>query len=90
MAPGDRGREAVMLALRTREGLDEGELGRRHGVSLDRAGAFMDRCAERGLARREGTRFSLTPAGFFVSSGIIAELLDRMETIEGGNENEAG
>ena len=76
LTPRDRLVEYVMLSLRRKEGLDLFDLTR---LSDE---AFAESCARKmaswekhGLCRKTSAGFALTPEGFFVSNGIISELI---------------
>lgn len=85
LTPELRGREALMLALRTAEGLDLDEYAARHGRDprTERAG-LLAQLERQGLARLTGARLALTPAGFLLSNSVIRAL-----GFEDGDENSA-
>ena len=71
VSPEERARERVMLGLRTSRGI-------RSGYFLDEP-AFFELAGEyaaHGLGRLNDDTFSLTPAGYMVSNGIINNFLD--------------
>lgn len=66
----------IMLRLRLTEGLDLQALQRQQGVTLTPAQlAFWDSCVQNGLARRQGSRLSLTPRGMLVQNSILCHLI---------------
>ena len=68
--------EFIMLRLRLSEGLDLEELSRRWPVAdLTGLGRGISPLCKAGYARFDGRRLALTPEGFLVSNGIIAQLL---------------
>ena len=75
LGPEVRAREALMLALRTAEGLDLDEHRRRCGVDLaaERAGLLAD-LARAGLAVLADGRLRLTRRGMLVSNSVIRAL----------------
>ena len=71
VSPEERARERVMLGLRTSRGIIS-------GYFLDES-AFFELAGEyaaHGLGRLNDDTFSLTPAGYMVSNGIINNFLD--------------
>ncbi len=70
-----RAREAVMLALRTTEGLDVAAHRARFGENLpDERAELLDQLGRAGLAKLAAGRLRLTRDGMLVSNGIIRAL----------------
>ncbi|MBN2171426.1 MAG: coproporphyrinogen III oxidase family protein [Candidatus Krumholzibacteriota bacterium] len=67
--PGERRLEALLLGLRTRRGLAAGD------PALAGAGPILAQLADQDWARREGTRWRLTPAGWLRLDAILARLV---------------
>ncbi len=68
--------EAVMLGLRTAEGIDRDALRQRFGdelVTLDECA--VERLTGEGLLRCDGTRIQPTPRGMAVAEGLVRSLL---------------
>ncbi len=75
LSPQIRAREALMLALRTAEGLDLDAYALAHGIDLRRERADLLAQLDRaGLARVSAVRLALTPAGMLVSNSVIRAL----------------
>jgi len=75
LADSDLALEAVMLGLRTREGIDLDSLRFLYGVDLLALNRErIERSVERGLARLESGRLSLTVRGLAVTDAIAREL----------------
>lgn len=75
LSPRIRAREALMLALRTAEGLDLDAYALAHGADLRVHRAELLAQLERaGLARAAAGRLALTPAGMLVSNSVIRAL----------------
>ena len=70
ISPRERRRERIMLFLRTARGIPAEEAAGAEG--------FLRRCAENGLARERGGRWSLTDEGFFVSNAVILGVLEAL------------
>lgn len=68
--------EYLMLALRTCDGIDEGEFQRRFHRDFAPIFAKLEPYVKSGHATWENGRFSLTPEGFLVSNVIIGDALD--------------
>jgi oxygen-independent coproporphyrinogen-3 oxidase len=67
--------EALLLGLRTAEGIDLAAFRRRHGGDLVAANPdLLPRLAEGGLARLDDGRLALTLDGLAVADGIAAQL----------------
>lgn len=76
LSPEIRAREALMLALRTAEGLDLDAYAGRTGQDLRVARAdLLAQLAGAGLVRLEPERLRLTPAGLLVSNSVIRALV---------------
>lgn len=68
-------REALMLALRTAEGLDVADYARRFGVEVPQARAgLLAQLEQAGLAELSGGRLRLTTEGMLVSNSVIRAL----------------
>ncbi|MBI5519007.1 MAG: radical SAM family heme chaperone HemW [Desulfovibrio sp.] len=68
-------REALMLALRTAEGLDVAAHARRFGVDVPaRHAALLEQLERAGLAELSGGRLCLTTEGMLVSNSVIRAL----------------
>ncbi len=76
----ERGREYLMLGLRTARGVEEREYRERYRMDFAPLEAELEKYRSQGWAERtpEG-RWRLTPEGFLVSNRLIGELLDRQE-----------
>ena len=67
--------EAVMLGLRTYEGIDLERLRARHGVDLERHNErLLEELAEEGLVRIEGSALAPTPRGLAVADTLARSL----------------
>ncbi|HEX4954961.1 MAG TPA: radical SAM family heme chaperone HemW [Thermoanaerobaculia bacterium] len=67
--------EAVMLGLRTTEGIDLASFTERYGFDLAAANAArLERWREQGLVRLEDGRLAATLAGLAVADGLVAAL----------------
>lgn len=77
--PLERTAEYLMLGLRTAGGVSGSEYTRRFRVSFEAIERVLERQAARGLSRREGDRWRLTPEGFLLSNRLIGEVLDARE-----------
>lgn len=74
LTPGNLALEALMLGLRTKDGLDLGEFRERYGVELEARNAdLLERAHENGLLVREGERLKPTLAGFAVADGLARD-----------------
>ena len=80
--PSERAGEYLMLRLRTTKGIDSAEFERRFFTKFDLIEDALQRYIAHNYAVQEGTRFKLTPKGFFVSNAIISELLLVLEKSE--------
>ncbi len=66
--------EALMLRLRTKEGLDFRDFRERYGVDLEAKNAgLLERAYENGLLVRDGERLKPTLAGFAVADGLARD-----------------
>ncbi|MFA7388791.1 MAG: coproporphyrinogen III oxidase, partial [Proteiniphilum sp.] len=72
----ERYNEFILTGLRTMWGINLQELEKRFGVEL------LDYCMNnvqpylnRGLVRQEGSKLILTREGFFISDGIMSDLM---------------
>jgi oxygen-independent coproporphyrinogen-3 oxidase len=76
LAPRDAAGEALMLALRTREGADPSRIGARWGVDVEAEfGAAFHSLAEDGLVARRGARIVLTRTGVLFANQVCARVL---------------
>ena len=63
--------EALMLGLRTADGIDLEEFRRRYGVDLQKQNEpLIERLVQEGLLRMEGTRLLPTLAGLAVTDSL--------------------
>jgi oxygen-independent coproporphyrinogen-3 oxidase len=68
--------EALMLGLRTVEGVDLAVLRARHGVDVASANAaLLERLCEEGLLALDGQRLLPTPAGLAVADGLAGRFV---------------
>lgn len=74
----ERGREYVMLGLRTAEGIDKKYFGRFYRMDFAPLAALLEGYAAQGWAVREGDRWRLTPEGFLRSNALLVELLEKI------------
>jgi len=73
----ERAREALMLGLRQRAGIDVDEFESRFRVSLDRlAGQTIRRMEQAGWLEHSDRRLRLTEEGVFVADTVVSELLN--------------
>jgi oxygen-independent coproporphyrinogen-3 oxidase len=76
LASEERAREALMLGLRQRDGIDISEFESRFDVSLERlAGETIRRMKAAGWVERIGQQLRLTAEGVFVADTVVSELL---------------
>lgn len=76
LASEDKAREAIMLALRLRAGLDLKEFQKRFGVDIEAlCGDTMRRAVDAGLARVSDGRLALTQDGLMIADSVISEFL---------------
>jgi oxygen-independent coproporphyrinogen-3 oxidase len=69
--------EAIMLGLRTREGVDLPAVTGRFGLDPDHlCGAAVDRLLVDGLLSRQGERLCLTRRGLMLANAVCAEFLE--------------
>jgi oxygen-independent coproporphyrinogen-3 oxidase len=66
--------EDVMLAMRTRQGLDHEVLALRYGLDAGRLGRVLAGLAGDGLVVREGNFVALSPKGILVGDAVVAEI----------------
>lgn len=77
LQPAERAREAMIMGLRLREGVDLNALASHCKVDVD---ALIDKrqariLEEHGLVRNDGHRLAVTPAGMLLLDGILGELV---------------
>ena len=71
LGPSDLALEALMLGLRTSDGVDLDRLAKRHGLLLrKRNAAVIDRMSRDGLLRDEGTRLVATVRGWAIADAL--------------------
>lgn len=75
----ERGGEYIMLRLRTTQGIEEWEYRRSYFMNFDPIETKLMTYEQHGWARREGSRWRLTPQGFLISNQLIGELMDCQE-----------
>lgn len=77
LASDDRAREALLMGLRLREGVDLDHISRRSGLPADRLvdAAAVDRMAALGLIRWKGARLTVTAAGMLLLDAILPEIV---------------
>ena len=69
--------EAVMLGLRTTDGVDERLFEKRYGVSLrGRYGEKLEAIVRDGLGGWQNGRFALTPRGIEIQNDVLVRLMD--------------
>ena len=69
--------EYVMLRMRLFDGVDGRDFEERFGVDFYmKFGQYLEEYVEGGFVRRNGTRFSFTAKGMFVSNYILSAVLD--------------
>lgn len=74
LTPEDLALEALMLRLRTKEGLDLEELRERYGLDLEaKNAALIRRAVEEGLLLRQGEKLQPTTAGLAVADGLARD-----------------
>jgi len=66
--------EEVMLAMRTRQGLDPRLLALRYDLDTGRLGRVLAELAGEGLVVRKGNFVALSPTGILVGDAIVAEI----------------
>jgi len=74
----ERGREYLMLSLRTAAGIDVQSFERRFRQRFSVLTPLLENYAAHGLARSTERGWRLTPKGFLVSNAIIASLMDAL------------
>ena len=80
LAPEERDTEYIMLALRTREGLDGPTFQRRYRQRFEPLARALAPMAAAGLAEETAPgRWRLTPRGFLVSNAVIRRLWEALE-----------
>ncbi|MFN3653043.1 MAG: radical SAM family heme chaperone HemW [Armatimonadota bacterium] len=68
--------EAMMVGLRTREGISVGELSRRFGLDVEALhGAVLRECREDGLLEPYGDRLRLTRRGIMLANAVCERFL---------------
>jgi oxygen-independent coproporphyrinogen-3 oxidase len=76
LAPREACGEAVMLGLRTRDGVNLEEVAARHGVDADACfGDAVRRLEADGLLTRQGPAMKLTRRGILLANAVCAEFL---------------
>ena len=75
----DRAAEALMLALRTSDGVDAVQFETRFARSFAPVERVLTPLIARGCVRRDGTRWSLTENGFLLSNPILVSVLEAVE-----------
>ena len=75
----DRAEEGLMLPLRMTRGLDLAAYAEENVLDARPLAKILDKYVPAGLARRDGSRYALTPKGMFVSDYILAELFGAIE-----------
>ena len=74
LTPKDLALEALMLGLRTVDGIDLNEFRERYGMDLQKQNEpLIERLVERGLLRVEGNRLIPTLAGFAVIESVVRD-----------------
>jgi oxygen-independent coproporphyrinogen-3 oxidase len=77
LSPEERAREALMLGLRQRTGIDIPQFETRFDVSLEAlAGQTIRRMQSAGWLQRDDARLQLTNEGVFVADTVVSELLN--------------
>jgi len=74
--PRERVGEYLMLGLRLREGISEGDFRRNYARDFAPVRKALLPYLKTGHVREENGRFSLTPEGFLISNRIISDVLD--------------
>ncbi|MEY4890046.1 MAG: hypothetical protein RIQ75_1176, partial [Pseudomonadota bacterium] len=77
LSPAEQAREALLMGLRLREGIDLADIARRTGVKVD---ALIDadaatRLAGYGLIILYGSRITVLPDGMLLLDRILAEIV---------------
>ncbi len=72
----DRGREYLMLGLRTAHGVSAREYTSRYDADPQKPFALLAQWQQHGLTQPVGDRWRLTPQGFLISNQLISRLLD--------------
>lgn len=76
LAPEDRAREAIMLALRLRAGLDTEQFQRRFGIDIHAlCSDTIRRAVDSGFAQISNGHLSLTEDGLMIADSVISEFL---------------
>lgn len=76
LSPVDRAREAVMLALRLRDGLQLSRFQQRFGWSVEElAGEALRRYLQQGLLEVAGDRLRLTRDGLLLADSVVVDFL---------------
>lgn len=78
----ERAFEYVMLALRTRDGIDESTLRRGYRLDPDAAAETVDALAEQGLVARTQSGFRLTERGALLSNTLILKIFEALKPLE--------
>ena len=79
ISPAERDREFLMLRLRLTQGLSLFEFAERFGKPLQQVYPSLVDLIRAGYMREQNGYLSFTPAGFFVSNAILAQLLSAVE-----------
>ena len=74
LSPLEAADEMLVMGLRLREGVDVGDINERFGLDSVVDWDRIDRLAESGHLRREGTRIKLTAAGRLLLDHILGEI----------------
>ena len=79
IAPRERAGEYLMLRLRISSGIEEKEYTSRFLLPFEPLEKALELYAQKGLAKKEEGRWSLTPKGLLLSNQIIGALLELQE-----------
>ena len=79
ISPAERDREFLMLRLRLTQGLSLFEFAERFGKPLQQVYPSLVDLIRAGYMREQNGYLSFTPAGFFVSNTILAQLLSAVD-----------
>lgn len=77
LTPSEQAREALLMGLRLREGVDLNDIAQRTSTSVDQLVNYdaAVRLASYGLVARTGSRITVTPDGMLLLDRILAELV---------------